>query len=66
MIKTKENMHRNETIVSLLRKTKKDYYEKLKEKDVNDNKTFWKTVKPFLSDKIVSKEQITLLERDHF
>ena len=65
-MKTKENMHRNETIVSLLRKTKKDYYEKLKEKDVNDNKTFWKTVKPFLSDKIVSKEQITLLERDHF
>ena len=23
---------------------------------------FWKTVKPFLSDKIVSKEQITLVE----
>ena len=38
--------------VSLLRKTKKDYYEKLNEKDVNGNKTFWKTVKPFLSDKI--------------
>ena len=28
--------------VSLLRKTKKDYYEKLNEKDVNDNKTFGK------------------------
>ena len=50
--------------VSLLRKTKKDYYEKLNEKDVNGNKTFWKTVKPFLSDKIVSKEQITLVEND--
>ena len=50
--------------VSLLRKTKKDYYEKLNEKDVNDNKIFWKTVKPFLSDKIVSKEQITLAEND--
>ena len=50
--------------VSLLRKTKKDYYEKLNEKDVNDNKTFWKTVKPFLSDKIVSKEQISLVEND--
>ena len=34
----------------MLRKTKKDYYEKLNDKDVNDNKTFWKTVKPFLSE----------------
>ena len=49
--------------VSLLRKTKKDYHEKFNEKDVSDNKTFWKTVKPFLSDK-VSKEQILLVEND--
>ena len=33
-------------------------------KDVSNNKTFWKTVKPFLSDKIVSKEQILLVEND--
>ena len=38
--------------VSLLKKTKKNYYDSLNEKDVSDNKTFWKTVKPFLSDKI--------------
>ena len=50
--------------VSLLKKTKKDYYNSLNEKDVSDNKTFWKTVKPFLSDKIVSKEQILLVEND--
>ena len=50
--------------VSLLKKTKRNYYNSLNEKDVSDNKTFWKTVKPFLSDKIVSKEQILLLEND--
>ena len=50
--------------VSLLNKTKKDYYRNLNEKDVSDNKTVWKTVKPFLSDKIVSKEQILLVESD--
>ena len=43
--------------VSLLKKTKKDYYNSLNEKAVSNNKTFWKTMKPFLSDKIVSKEQ---------
>ena len=50
--------------VSLLEKTKKNYYDSLNEKDVSDNKTFWKTVKPFLSDKIVSKEQILLVENE--
>ena len=48
----------------MLKKTKKNYYNSLNEKDVSDNKTFWKTVKPFLSDKIVSKEQILLVEND--
>ena len=38
--------------VSLLRKTKKRYYENLNEKSVVDNKLFWKTVKPLLSDKV--------------
>ena len=50
--------------VSLLKKTKKNYYNSLNEKDVSDNKTFWKTVKPFFSDKIISKEQILLVEND--
>ena len=50
--------------VSLLKKTKKNYYDSLNEKDVSDNKTFWKTVKPFLWDKIVSKEQILLVENE--
>ena len=38
--------------VSLLRKFKSDYFRNLNEKNINDNKTFWKTIKPFLSDKV--------------
>ena len=43
--------------VSLLRKTKKNYCNNLNEKKITDNKTFWKTVKPFLSDKTPSDEK---------
>ena len=45
-----------------IKKHKESYYHSLNEKDVSNNKNFWKTVKPFLSDKIVSKEQILLVE----
>ena len=44
--------------VSLLRKTKKDYYANLNEKDIADNKKFWLTVKPLFSDKVKSKEKL--------
>ena len=37
--------------VNLLRKTKKDFYRNLNEKDAIDDKRFWKTVKPRFSDK---------------
>ena len=50
--------------VSLLRKTKKNYYNNLNEKKITDNQSFWKTVKPFLSDKTPSDEKITLTEKD--
>ena len=50
--------------VSLLRKTKKNYYNNLNEKKITDNKTFWKTVKPFLSDKTPSDEMVALIEKD--
>ena len=43
--------------VSLLWKTKKDHYAILNEKDVADNKPFWRTVKPLLSDKIKSSKK---------
>ena len=54
----------NNYYVSLLWKTKKDHYANLNEKDVADNKQFWRAVKPLLSDKIKSYEKIALLEGD--
>ena len=43
--------------VSLLRKPKKDYFSNLNEKQTTDNKRFWKTVKPFLLNKVQSSEK---------
>ena len=48
--------------VALLRKTKRKYYEALKLSDLNHNKVFWKTVKPFFGNKIKYKCQIALVE----
>ena len=47
--------------ISLLRKEKKEYFAKINEKDISDNRKFWQTVKPFISDKIKSKESIILV-----
>ena len=33
-------------------------------KRITDNKTFWKTIKPFLLDKITSTQKITLIEKE--
>ena len=48
--------------VSLLRKSKREYYSNLDVKNITDNKTFWKTIKPFLSDKVTSTQKIILIE----
>ena len=50
--------------VHLLRKNGKDYYGNLNEKDVNDNKRFWKTVKPLLPDVVESSEKILLVHEE--
>ena len=42
--------------VLLLRKLKRGYFANLKEKNITDNKKFWRTVKPFLSNKNKSRE----------
>ena len=47
--------------VSLLRKEKKQYFAKLNEKHITDNRKLWQTVKPFLSEKNKSREKFTLL-----
>ena len=48
--------------VSLLRQSKKKYYENLDERNLMDNKLFWKTIKPLFSDKIVTTDIIHLTE----
>ena len=41
----------------------KNYYANLNEKNLTDNKQFWRTVKPLLSDKIKSSKKMTLIEQ---
>ena len=48
--------------VKLSRKVNRDFYNQLDISEVTDNKKFWKTVKPFISDKSSSKSRITLIE----
>ena len=42
----------------------KNYYANLNEKNLTDNKQFWRTVKPLLSDKIKSSEKTGRSERN--
>ena len=53
--------HRN-SCVKLFRREKRNYYNNLDISLVIDNKKFWKTVKPFFSDKSQSKNKIVLIE----
>ena len=48
---------------NLLWKTKFDYFHNLNEKDLNDNKKFWKKIKPFFSDKGLASNFIALKEK---
>ena len=48
--------------VTLLRKAKKAYYENLDKRNVSDNKPFWKTVNPSLSEKFNARERISFSE----
>ena len=51
-MRTKKNYRKQRNFcVSLLRKEKKKFFENLPTKNIIDNKTFWKTVQPLLSDK---------------
>ena len=48
--------------VNLLKMEKRKCYNNLNIKNITCNKTFWKTVKPFFSDKMISNKKITLIE----
>ena len=47
----------------LYKKERKKYYEMLNLKNVTDNKDFWKTAKPFLSNKVTTSPKISLVEK---
>ena len=66
--RTEENKNRytkqRNLCVTLLRKSKREYFNNLNEKNFCDNKKFWRVVKPLLSNKIISNEKITIVEGD--
>ena len=51
-------------IFSLLRNEKNNFYGNLDTKVVIDNKTFWKTVKPLLYEKVTKTSKINLVKDD--
>ena len=67
--RTKENeriykKHRN-YCSWLYKKERKKYYNSLNIKEVTDNKKFWKTVKPFFTDKSKGGDNIILVENEN-
>ena len=48
---------------SLIKSEKKNFVSIINTSDIADKKTFWKTVKPFFTDKIKTKSKITLLDK---
>ena len=48
--------------VPLLRESEKKYYENVDERNLMDDKLFWKTIKPSFSDKIVTRDRVHLTQ----
>ena len=49
--------------VTLLRRTKKEYFQNLNVNNLSDNKKFWKTIKPYFSHKGMNSNKIVLKEK---
>ena len=49
--------------VDLLRKTKTEYFKNLNVKDLSDNRKFWKTIKPYFSNKWLNSNKLLLKEK---
>ena len=68
-LKNKFNKERNHinwcNCLSILRKTKKEYFNRLNMKQVSDDKLFWKSVKALFNDKGSSSSKITLVEENN-
>ena len=54
------NKQRNWCVFQL-RRENNFFFANLNQKDITDNKKFWQTIKPFLSEKTKSREKITLI-----
>ena len=52
--------------VSLIRREKKNFFNNISTRDITDNKTFWKTVKPLFTDKIQTNLILHLLKKKLF
>ena len=57
--------HQRNHCLSILRETKKEYFNSLNIKQVSDNKLFWKSVKPFFNDKGSNSLKIKLVEENN-
>ena len=57
------NKQRN-YVVNLLRNVKTEFYGNLNTNVLTENRSFWKTVKPFLSEKSKKASKITLIEKE--
>ena len=66
-IRTEENwgsyQKQRNFCVNLLRKTKKYYFNDLDIKNITDNKAFWKTIKPYFSNKGLNSSSLILSEK---
>ena len=49
--------------MNLLRQTKKDYFQNLNIQDLSDNRKFWKTIKPYFSNKGLNLNKFLLKEK---
>ena len=49
--------------VSLIRREKRNFFNNISTRDIPDNKTFWKAVKPLFTDKRQTKSKIKLIEK---
>ena len=53
----------NNFCIKLLRQTKEKYFNNVNVKKVSDNETFWRSVKPFFSNKCLNSNSILLMGR---
>ena len=49
--------------VGLIRWENQNFFTNISTRDITDNKTFWKTVKPLFTDKVQTKSKIKLIEK---